>query len=102
MRCSYEALNSLDGSVVQHMLENEGIPAELVGAHLEGGAGELQAGNVVKVLVHEEDYPRARQIIEDWERRQPADDGAANETSPLPAFALGLLLGAGAMFLLLS
>ncbi|MDR3389502.1 MAG: DUF2007 domain-containing protein [Rudaea sp.] len=64
MRIVYEAENIIDANLVKNALEHEGIVAFVSGQYLTGAAGELPPLGLVKVMVAEVDWPRARPIAE--------------------------------------
>jgi len=64
MKIVYEAENIIDANLVKNVLENEGIPAFVSGQYLTGAAGELPPMALVKVMVSDSDWPRARPIAE--------------------------------------
>jgi hypothetical protein len=64
VRIVYEAENIIDANLVKNVLENEGIAAFVSGQYLTGAAGELPPLGLVKVMVAEIDWPRARAIAE--------------------------------------
>jgi hypothetical protein len=60
----YEAENIIDANLVKNALEHEGIVAFISGHYLTGAAGELPPMGLVKVMVSETDWPRARAIAQ--------------------------------------
>jgi hypothetical protein len=60
----YEAENIIDANLVKNALEHDGIPAFVSGQYLTGAIGELPPMALVKVMVAEIDWPRARAIAE--------------------------------------
>ncbi len=72
MKKIYEAGNGVEAHMVLHMLEQQGIQGRIDGEYLAGGVGDLPAMGMVRVMVEESDAGRAREIIRDWERQQPA------------------------------
>ena len=60
----YEAENIIDAHLVKNALEHAGIPAFVSGQYLTGAIGELPPLALVKVMVAEIDWPRARAIAE--------------------------------------
>lgn len=60
----YEAENIIDANLVKNALEHAGIPAFVSGQYLTGAIGELPPLALVKVMVAEIDWPRARAIAE--------------------------------------
>ncbi len=97
----YEAATALDAHMILNLLEQEGITGRVDGEYLPGGVGELQAINLVRVMVDEPDYPRARQIISDWESIQVEQESATAARKPasgIAGFIAGLVVGGGVMF----
>ncbi len=64
VRIVYEAENIIDANLVKNVLENEGIVAFVSGQYLTGAAGELPPLALVKVMVAEVDWPRARALAQ--------------------------------------
>lgn len=81
------------------VLKQEGITAQVMGSFLPGAMGELPAAGLVRLMVDDEDFDRARAVIGRWEStqvdlsRRPAA-AAAPRASWLWGLG-GLLLGAG-------
>ena len=75
MQRVYQAANSIEAHMVVHMLEEAGVSAHVQGEYLQSGAGELPVGNLVGVVVADDDVEIAREIISDWEKlmREPSD-----------------------------
>jgi hypothetical protein len=63
----YQAANTLEAQIIVDVLAQTGISGVIEGAYLQGGVGELQALGVVRVMVAEEDYARARVVVDDWD-----------------------------------
>ena len=63
----YTAQSSIDANIVQDILALEGINSHVMGSYLEGGTGDLSVQNLVRVMAAEDDYERAKTIIEAWE-----------------------------------
>ena len=101
MKSVYETSSGLDGHMILNLLEQYRISGRIEGEHLQGGMGELQAMGFVRVLVNEEDYEQAKQIIREWEALQPPDEpksGAPRETNGIQLFVAGFILGAALMY----
>jgi hypothetical protein len=77
MKRVFQAANHIQAHMVMHVLEQAGVHAHVQGEFLQSGAGELPLGNLVGVVVADEDVALAREIIEEWEKlmREPAEDG---------------------------
>lgn len=105
MKVVYETASGLDGHMVLNLLEQYRISGRIEGEHLQGGMGELQALGFVRVLVAEEDYEQARQIIQEWEALQPPDEPhppAPRDTMGMQLFFAGVIIGAALMYWLLK
>ena len=68
MKRVFQAANHIQAHMVMHVLEQAGVPAHVQGEYLQSGAGELPLGNLVGVVVADEDVEIAREIISDWEK----------------------------------
>jgi hypothetical protein len=105
MRSVFEASSGLDAHMILNLLEQRGISGRIEGEYLQGGVGELQAMGFVRVLVAEEDYAEAKQIIGEWESIQPPDATPEPETGTSVAirtFLAGVFVGAAVMYWLLK
>ena len=71
MKCAYEAANGVEAHMIANLLEQQSIETRIDGEYLAGGVGELPAAGLVRVMVEEESYARARQIVLDWEASSP-------------------------------
>jgi hypothetical protein len=76
MKRVYNAANHIQAHIVMHVLEQAGVHAHVQGEFLQSGAGELPVGNLVGVVVGDDDVEIAREIIEDWEKlmQEPAGE----------------------------
>jgi hypothetical protein len=68
MKRVYQAANHIQAHMVMHVLQQAGINAHVQGEYLQSGAGELPVGNLVGVVVDDEDVEIAREVISDWEK----------------------------------
>lgn len=68
MKPVFDANNSLEAHLVLGLLKQVGIDGIVSGEYLQGAMGELPAFGLVKVLVAEQDYRRASEIIADWQQ----------------------------------
>jgi hypothetical protein len=103
MKTLYEAANGLEAHMLADVLKQEGIRAQVMGSYLPGALGELPAAGLVRLVVEDEDFVRARSVIERWEATQapePAQGSAVPDRSGSPwSWGLGgLVLGAGLCF----
>lgn len=74
MRAIYEPAHSIEANLVVGLLHQIGIKAHIAGEYLQGGAGELPAFGVMRVMVEDKDAEAARQLIEEWNNATPLDD----------------------------
>ena len=91
--------------MILNLLEQHGISGHIEGEYLQGGIGELSAMGFVRVLVADEDYAEARQIIGEWESLQPpAEDSKAEARASggIRIFVTGVMVGATIMYWLLK
>lgn len=94
MKLIYEASNSIEGHMIINLLEQAGLRARLDGEYLQGGAGELQALGVIRVMVAEQDYEAAKSIIAEWDAQQPtAEADTPKKRGAFGASALGFVGG---------
>ena len=71
MRTAYEASDAIEAHILQGFLAQEGIATRVTGAYLQGAIGELPAQGLVRLLVDDSDYDRARIAIQRWEAASP-------------------------------
>lgn len=105
MRSVFEASTGLDAHMILNLLEQRGISGRIEGEYLQGGIGELQTMGFVRVLVSDEDYAGARQIINEWESIQPdaeTDKPEARSSGGFMIFVTGVIVGAVVMYWLLK
>jgi len=96
MRTLYQASNSLEAHMILNLLEIEGISGRIDGEFLQGGVGELPAAGLVRVMVAEEDYPAAKEIVNRWEAAQPPQSTYTTQTEPVrrsSIFIAGVVTG---------
>ena len=97
MKSVYEASTALDTHMILNLLEQEGIKGRVDGEYLPGAAGEIQAINLVRVMVDESDYEKAGQIINDWEAIEVDKEGGKTKrpATGVSSFLFGLVVGGG-------
>jgi len=91
--------------MILNLLEQRGISGHIEGEYLQGGIGELSAMGFVRVLVAEEAYAEAMQIISEWEATQLSEEEPKPETSAsiaLRIFVSGVFVGAVIMYWLMK
>lgn len=70
MKSVYAGPTSLEANMILNLLQQHGIDGRVEGEYLQGAVGGLQATDLVRVVVREEDYLAARQVISDWDAMQ--------------------------------
>jgi len=100
MKSIYEASTTLDAHMVLNLLEQEGVQGRVDGEYLPGGVGELQAINLVRVMVDEADYERAAQVIKVWEAIEvDKEERFKNKSSNgVSVFLIGAVIGGGLIY----
>ena len=102
MICIFEASSGLEAHMILNLLQQEGVTARVDGEFLQGGVGELQAMNIVRVKVEESDYNKAKTIISEWESKpvvKPLNQASTTNSSNFGIGLLfGLLIGSGLTF----
>lgn len=106
MKTLYQAANAVEAHILADYLKQEGLSAQVLGEHLQGGVGELPAWGLVRLVIDDEDYEAGREAIARWEAQQPAD-APDPPTAPDPGralwiFVLGLLAGAAVLYALMQ
>lgn len=61
-----------EAHIVRNMLEENGVSAHVDGDYLQGGLGELPAVGTVSVSVNDDDYERAKKLIDKFDRGEMA------------------------------
>lgn len=74
MRAIYEPTHSIEANLIVGLLKQFGIKAHIAGEYLQGGAGELPAFGLIRVMVEDRDADNALQLIEEWNRAEPLTD----------------------------
>lgn len=65
MKLLYEPNDAIEGQLLVNGLQQAGVVAYLHGAGLSGVIGEVPAFGLVRIMVHEQDYQQAREILEE-------------------------------------
>ena len=69
MRIVYRAENLIDAHLIKNVLEQQGIPAYVAGEYLTGAIGELPIQGLINVMVSEDQWSAARNIVEEIDAR---------------------------------
>ena len=73
MKLVYQAQNTIEAHMVSGFLEQEGIVTKVDGEYLQGGVGLLQAIDLIRVMVDDQDYDAAIKLVEEWDARQATE-----------------------------
>jgi hypothetical protein len=102
MKTVYEASSGLEAHMILNLLQQQSIECRIEGEYLQGGVGELQAMNFVRVLVDESDYDKAMAVIKEWDATQIDKTEAYAPDSQSSGLGtgifIGVLIGAGITF----
>jgi len=78
MESVYETSFTYQAQMIGNLLTSAGIPSRVDGSYLQGIAGEIPVGNMVRVRVDPAHAVEARAVIAEWERAPvPSDEEAA-------------------------
>ena len=102
MKSVFETSNSLEAHMVVDLLEQQAITAQIDGEYLQGGVGELQAHGFIRVMVEDNVFEKAKQVVTEWESAQP-DQNIPEINKPKLStkglgFIAGLTIGIASMF----
>ena len=93
MKCIFKASTGLEAHMIANLLQQSGIETRIDGEYLQGGAGGIQAMDMVRVLVNDADYTRAQEVIQVWSATQVDDQSEYGDKKPASKIGVGLLLG---------
>jgi hypothetical protein len=79
MKTVFECGFGVEAQLISDVLRNEGIANTVLGEFLQGGAGELPVGRLVRVVVDDAQAESARAVIAAWDNAAPVamPDGEA-------------------------
>ncbi len=80
MRIIYRAGDITEAEIVKGMLLSNNIEAHVSGYYLQGGIGETSPLDLAKVHVTDEDYEKAKEVIQEYEGKQSVEASAESET----------------------
>lgn len=96
MKLIYKASNSIEANLIINQLEQSGIPANIEGEHLQG-IELIDGGGFVKVLVSEEYFEKAKEIVNEIQFTKSAPEEVATTVSSsinFISFLFGAVVGA--------
>ncbi|TQV70697.1 DUF2007 domain-containing protein [Exilibacterium tricleocarpae] len=68
MKPVYHPQNTIEAHLIRGMLAQQGIECVIQGEYLQGGLGELPMAGTLAVLVSENTFDSAREIIASYEQ----------------------------------
>ncbi len=80
MKIVYRAGDITEAEIVKGMLLSNDIEAHVSGYYLQGGIGEMAPTDLAKVHVPDEEYEPARDIVRQYEGRQPEQSRVISNT----------------------
>lgn len=92
MLIAYRARDIAEAHIVAGMLHAEGIESHVGGHYLQGAMGEIGAAGFTNVHVEDDDYPRARELVEEYEQNRPNDAPAPDSGNRVQRYAIGFLV----------
>lgn len=92
MLIAYRARDIAEAHIVAGMLHAEGIESHVGGHYLQGAMGEIGAAGFTNVHVEDDDYPRARELVEEYEQNRPNDAPAPDSGDRVQRYAIGFLV----------
>lgn len=92
MLIAYRARDIAEAHIVSGMLHAEGIESHVGGHYLQGAMGEIGAAGFTNVHVDDDDYPRARDLVAEYEARRPEEVPATDSGSRVHRYAVSFLL----------
>ena len=64
----FSATSTTEAHLLQGLLAQHGIDAEVTGHYLQGAFGELPVTNMIQIIVDSQDEQRAKAVIEKYDR----------------------------------
>jgi hypothetical protein len=102
MKTLYQPGSAVEAHMLCDLLKQEGITAVIHGEALQGAIGELPAAGLVRLVVDEADFARARELVERWDAEQPAQEvrpkPPTTRSRVMGFFLLGIALGLGGTY----
>lgn len=101
MLIAYRARDIAEAHIVSGMLQAQGIDAHVGGHYLQGAMGEIGAAGFSNVHVEDDDYPRARALIAEYEASRPDTATDPDSGSRVNQYAVGFLLAVAVLLAVL-
>jgi len=102
MKLVYEATNAIEAHMILNLLEQAGLSGRVDGEHLQGGVGEIQTMGLARVMVDDDDYAQAKEIVDEWDAQQPEplDTQVVVKKTSFSGVFVGFILGVAFMSVL--
>lgn len=101
MLIAYRARDIAEAHIVSGMLHAEGIESHVGGHYLQGAMGDIGAAGFTNVHVDDEDYPRARDLVAEYEANRPEDAPASDSGSRVHRYAVFFLVAVAVLLAVL-
>ncbi|TGN41125.1 putative signal transducing protein [Marinobacter confluentis] len=101
MLIAYRARDIAEAHIVSGMLHAQGIEAHVGGHYLQGAMGEIGAAGFSNVHVEDEDYPRARDLIAEYEANRPEEASKPDSGGRVQRYAIGFLVAVAVLLAVL-
>lgn len=88
MQIIYRPQDISEAHIVASLLQANGIRPHVGGHYLQGGIGDLPAGELAAVYVADNDIKRAKTIVADYESRTTARARGNRQPAWLPALLI--------------
>lgn len=92
MQIAYRARDIAEAHIVAGMLHAQGIESHVGGHYLQGAMGEIGAAGFTNVHVEDDDYPKARDLIAQYEANGPDESSESEVMDRADRYAIGFLL----------
>jgi hypothetical protein len=88
MKTVFECAFGVEAHLISGLLRSVGVENQVLGEYLQGGAGELPVGRLVRVVVSDDQAEAARATIAEWESAVPNTTELENAAlmNPAPYF----------------
>jgi ligand-binding sensor protein len=87
MKIVYRAADIIEAEIVKGMLIAGDIDAHVSGFYLQGGIGEIAPTDLANVLVADDDYAHAEELVREYDNNQPLQTSDSMATEDLGANA---------------
>jgi hypothetical protein len=82
MKTIYTASHIVDAHMIVNLLAQYELKAFVQGEYLQAAAGELPAGQLIRVEIAEPFYEQAKAILQEWELQNPVTMSQNKPSTP--------------------